>query len=85
MRFLPTDLGLSIAYTNHSIRATVISKLDAAGFEACHIMAISSHKNESMIKEYSTVCPDIKRKEMFDSLSDELKTKKNQNQPQLPL
>ena len=76
MKILSTDLKLSIGYTNHSIRATVISTLDKAGFEARHIMALSSHKNESTIKEYSTVCPDVKRKEMFDSLSDAMKNKK---------
>ena len=75
MKFLATDLKLSIQYTNHSIRATCISTLDSARFEARHIMALSSHKNECTIKEYSTTCPEIKRKEMFDSLSDAIKPK----------
>ena len=69
MRFLSTDLSLSMQYTNHSIRGTVISTLDNAGFEARHIMKLSSHKKESTIKEYSTECPEGKRKEMFECLS----------------
>ena len=57
-------------YMNHSIQATVISTLDSAGFEGRHIIQLSSHKSESTIKEYSTKCPENKRKEMFESLSD---------------
>ena len=69
MRFLSEDLKLDQTYTNHLIHTTVISTLDADGFEARHIMKLSSHKNESTIKEYSVQCPDNKRKQMFDSLS----------------
>ena len=75
MKFLAKDLKLSIEYTNHSIRATCTSTLDSAWFKACHIMTLLSHKNESTIKEYSTTCSDIKKKEMFDSLSDAIKPK----------
>ena len=72
MRFLSKDLNLSMVYTNHSIRATVITTLDTDGFEARHIMKLSSHKKEFTIKEYAVHCPDPKRKEMFDSLSSAL-------------
>ena len=64
------NVKLSREYTNHSIRATVISTLDNAGFEARHIMQLSSHKSESTIKEYTKKCPENKRKQMFDSLSE---------------
>ena len=76
MKFLSQDLNLSMEYTNHSIRATVISTLDRDGFEARHIMKLSSHKKESTIKEYSVDCPKNKRKEMFSSLSNVLITTK---------
>ena len=84
-RFMKLSLCKSIQldgidiYTNHSIWATVISHLDKSGFEACHIIALSSHKSEATIKEYSVVCPSNKRKEMFESLNSALvpKTKKN--------
>ena len=35
-------------YTNHSIRATCISRLDSMGFKARHITALLSHKAESI-------------------------------------
>ena len=69
MKYLSEDLNLDNVYTNHSIRATVITTLDNDGFEARHIMKLSSHKNESTIKQYSIQCPDTKKKEMFESLS----------------
>ena len=72
-RFMKINLTKNVKldgdYTNHSIRATVISKLDDAGYEARHIMAISSHKSEATIKEYATKCPEKKRKDMFQTLS----------------
>ena len=71
-RFMKINLAnngkLDINYTNHSIRSTVISTLDKAGFEARHIMHLSSHKSESTIKEYAAKCPENKEKEMFNSL-----------------
>ena len=69
-------------YTNHSIMATVINTLDTAGLEAHHIMKLSSHKNESSIKEYATTCPDNKHKEMFQSLMDAICVQGEQNSNQ---
>ena len=70
MKFLSNDVQFSCDnYTNHLIRATCITTLDKAGFEARHIIKLSSHKNESSIKDYATECPEDKRKEMFTSLS----------------
>ena len=63
-------------YTNHSIRATCISTLDKNSFEARHITAISGHKNESTIKTYSTKCPDVKKREMYETLKDTVIPKK---------
>ena len=67
---LSKDVKLDGQYTNHSIRSTVIKTLDNAGFEARHIIQLSSHKSKATIKEYSTKCPETKRKQMFDSLTD---------------
>ena len=72
---LTKNVKLDGDYTNHSIRATVISTLDNAGYEARHIMAISSHKSEATIKEYATKCPENKRKDMFQTLSSALTPK----------
>ena len=46
-----------------------MTKLDTEGFEARHIMAVSSHKSEQSIKSYAAKCPENKRKEMFDALA----------------
>ena len=83
MKFLQNYVKLDGNYMNHSIRATVISTLDAHGFEACHIMKLSSHKNESTIKEYAVKCPDNKRKEMFSSLSNAMQPKFKKIKPKI--
>ena len=73
-RFMKLSIAKNVQldgdYTNHSIRSTVITTLDDAGFEGCHIIQLSSHKSEATIKNYSRKCPENKRKEMFESLSD---------------
>lgn len=61
--------NLSQKYTNHCIRATSISVLDSAGFEARHIMQISGHKNESSIRSYSRYMPEAKTREISGVLS----------------
>ena len=69
-------------YTNHSIHHTCITTLDRNGFEARHIVAISGHKSEATIREYSIKCPENKRKEMYETLSDHLGcTKKKKIEP----
>ena len=66
MKEISTDAGLSISYTNHSIRATCITLLDDAGNEARHIMSVSGHKNESSIRSYSKT--NLKRKRNMSTL-----------------
>ena len=83
MKKLSKGAGLSMMYTNHCIRATVISNLDKAGFKARHIKAISGHKSDETIKSYATHCPDFKKREMSDALTEKFKTKKAKTQ-QLP-
>ena len=68
MKNISIDAGLSMLYTNHSIRATCITVLDKAGNEARHIMSVSGHKNESSIRSYSQTDITMKRK-MSDMLS----------------
>ena len=45
-------VGLSQNYTNHSVRATAISKLSANGVEDRHIMAITGHRNAASLTSY---------------------------------
>ena len=68
MKTISKDAQLSKLYTNHSIRATCLTKLDQAGFEIRHIQAISGHKSEESIKAYSTRCPENKKREMAAAL-----------------
>ena len=75
MTYLSTTAHLREKYTNHPIRATVITTLDNNGIEARHIIKLSSHKNESTVKEYACECPDIKRKEMYNCLSEAITPK----------
>ena len=51
-----------MVYTNHCIRATCITTLDAAGYEARDIMAVSGHRSESSIRNYSRTNIEKKRK-----------------------
>ena len=86
-KFLQKNVKLDGDYTNHSIRSTVITMLDSNGFEARHIISLSSHKNESTIKNYAVKCPENKQKEMFDSLSNAMlpkKLKKNKASATVP-
>ncbi len=73
MKNLCIKLNLTQLYTNHCVRATALTLLDTDGFEAHHIMAVSGHKNESMIKSsYSVKCPPQKKCQISDSLSKQL-------------
>ena len=60
---------LSKLYTNHSIRATTITSLDHAGFEARHIMRTSGHKSEASIRSYSSRLSESKKREISSTLS----------------
>ena len=72
MKQISVDAGLSKIYTNHSVRATCLTKLDEAGFEIRHIQAVSGHKSEESIKSYSRRCPESKKKQMEQALNSAL-------------
>ena len=69
MKQLSKDAKLSMIYTNHSIRATCLTKLDEAGFEIRHIQAVSGHKSEESIKSYAKRCPENKKRDMSTALN----------------
>ncbi|KAK3093105.1 hypothetical protein FSP39_011083 [Pinctada imbricata] len=66
--------GLSIRYTNHSLRATAVHILDADGkFSSRHIMSVTGHKSENSLKTYTGYTdPKIKRK-MSETISSNLR------------
>ena len=72
MKNLSTKANLSHIYTNHCIRASVVTSLDEHGIEARHIMATTGHKSENSIKSYAAKCPDNKRREVSDVLASNL-------------
>ena len=49
MKTISKKSELPQIYTNHSIRATCLTKFDECGFKACPIQAISGHKSEASI------------------------------------
>ena len=53
MKTISKEANLSQIYTNHSLRATCITRLDHAGFTSRDIMTVSGHRSENSIKHYS--------------------------------
>ena len=72
MKNLSKKAKLSRLYTNHCIRASVVTSLDEKGFEARHIMATTGHKSEASIKSYAARCPDNKRRQVSEALASNL-------------
>ena len=60
---------LSTSYTNHCIRASVVTNLNDSGYEARDIMATAGHKSEPSIRSYAKKVPIKKRRDTSDSLS----------------
>lgn len=53
MPAISTNARLSQRYTNHSLRATTVHKLDSNDFSGRHITSITGHKSESSLKTYT--------------------------------
>ena len=84
MATISQNAQLSRRYTNHCLRATAITILDAANFASRYIMTFSGHKAESSLKTYSkTTSEEIKRK-MSSTLCKSLVSNVNE-ESQLPL
>ena len=78
MKYLAKEAELSdLSYTNHLIRATVMTVLDENNFKAHHIIAVSGHHSDNTVKKYAKRCPEKKKKcEMAESLAVQLSTNK---------
>ena len=68
MGSISTRLGLSMQYTNHSIRATTVTQLSKAGFEARQIMRVTGHKVESSLTTYSADNSEREKRIISDTL-----------------
>ena len=69
MSDLSVAAALSKTYTHHCIRATAITTLDQAGYEARHIMTVSGHRNEASIKSYSRDTSTNQKRKMSEAIS----------------
>ena len=69
MKELSQNEELSNIYTNHCICASIVSTLDEEGYEARHIMHVTSHKSEESLKSYGAKCPQKKKAAIFDTLA----------------
>ena len=71
---LSEKAGLSLCYTNHSLRATSVNILDNVGnFTSRHIMTVTGHKSEASLKTYSGYTGESIKRKMSDTLSDSLR------------
>ena len=71
---LSEKVGLSLRYTNHSLRATSVNILDNVGnFASRHIMRVTGHKSEASLKTYSGYTGESIKRKMSDTLSDSLR------------
>ena len=52
MKEISTDAKSSQIYSNHCVRSTTVTVLDAAGIPIHRIMQTSGHRNESSVKFY---------------------------------
>ena len=72
MKTLSSDAELSYPYTNHCMRHTTTTNLGEAGFEARHIMAVTGHRSERSIKNYSRKASAKKKRKMSETLAKNL-------------
>ena len=84
MKTISKRLGLNIHYSNHSIRATVVTLLSSKGLEARQIMRLTKHKSESSLRSYesdNTVTQKRMKSTILNSepVSKEIYTHDNQN------
>lgn len=55
MALLSVRAKLSTRYTNHCVRASVVTDLKEAGYANHEVMAITGHRNESSLKSYDRI------------------------------
>ncbi|XP_072018850.1 uncharacterized protein [Amphiura filiformis] len=68
MKEISLDAKLSQIYTNHSIRATAIRVLNAAGVSDRIICSLSGHRNINSLRSYCSDASDSQKREMSVAL-----------------
>ena len=61
--------GVKKHYTAHCLRATAIQHLNDVGYQARHILFMSSHKNESSLRSYNRAVSTSQKKSLSSTLS----------------
>ena len=69
MKIISSKLKLSQSYTNHSIRATVVTLLSRTGFESREIMRLTGHKSEASLRSYDKENSAERKREISDTLN----------------
>ena len=69
MATISAAAGLSRRYTNHSLRATCITTLSRAGFEARMIRTVSGHKSDEAIDSYCRETTDRQKHSMSSAIA----------------
>lgn len=84
MKNLSKSAKLSKIYTNHCIRATVVSTLEENNVNGRVIIATTNHKSESSIKHYARKISSKKRREVCDLLAKEMGHQPPEKVPKVP-
>lgn len=70
--FMPdisSNAHCSHKYTAHCLRATAITGMSDAGFEARHIMYMSGHRNEASLRSYNRNPSQLQKKDLSHTLT----------------
>ena len=57
MSLLSVAAKLSTRYTNHCIRASVVTELEDSGFSSHEVCTITGHQNEGSLQRYDRIDP----------------------------
>ena len=80
MKIISKKAGLSATYTNHCIRATVVSEMFSKGYTTDQIQTVTGHKRSDSVQRYiKRVTPSKKRKISHDLSSSIHKTENCEN------
>ena len=69
MKVISKKLNLSHDYTNHSIRATVVTLLSKHGFQSREIMRLTGHKSEASLRSYEKENSNERKRDISQTLN----------------
>lgn len=81
MATLSNEAKLSVRYTNHCIRATVITNLINSGFDPVTISRLSGHRNPASVLSYCNDTSENVKRNMADALNSTLVRNQSQAIP----